>query len=203
MDFGTVLRNLSTGDGAIAAIINMAADLTLVLDSLFIIFKIIGALVFIWGVWHLCTFKKPNANTMGGAVTAGGISLKLIFGSVIYQFTFWMEQLTQSVWSNASPAMPLGYVEMAKANTDVNPIGAALLAVLAILTIIGWITSFAALYGFSSLGDVQDKHAAIWKNIWKLAGGLILINSMLFASDVAASFLNLSGPVFTTDSFFK
>ncbi len=196
MNFSALSQQLILNNQAINGIVNFAADMALIFEHLLVWFKLGGAVLFLWGVWGLITFKKPNSQ-----VTGLSIALKCILGSVLYQFSFWMEQSTQSLWADASPATPMSYVALSQAQLDVNPLSAMLLAVLALLTLAGWVAGGMAIYGFATMESAQDKHGAFWKNAWMFLGGVILVNMMLFASDVAGSFLNMSGTIISASDF--
>lgn len=190
MSLSAITQKLVITNNHINGIVNFAADMAIVFDEMLIWFKYGGMGVFLWGVWGLISLKKPNSQ-----VTGLSIALKCFFGAVLYQLSFWMGETTQSLWADAAPATPMSYVAMSQAALDVNPVSAMLLAVLALLTFAGWAFAGIAIYGFATMGSTQDKHSAFWKNAWMFLGGMVLVNMMLLASDVAGSFMNLSGPV--------
>ena len=196
MNVSDLISKFSSQGGVLGGIVNFAEDMTLVFNEFIYWSYLAGIALFVWGVYGLIVFKKPNNQTTGLAVNC-----RIFFGIIITQMMFWFGQLNDSVWEGSQPAVALGYVEMARSNQEASPVAAGLLAVLALLTMIGVVCGFIALYGFATIGSKQDKHEALWKNTWMMVGGFILFNIMLVASDFAGSFLNISGPVITASSF--
>lgn len=196
MNFGDFAQNLVINNQTINGIVNLAADLALIFEDVLLLFKLLGALLFMWGLWGLIGFKKPNSRITGKA-----IALKCLFGSILYQLSYWMEQSTQSLWADASPATPMSYVALSQSSLESNPFTAMVFAIISIMTLIGWIFGGVAAYGYATMADSNDRHAAFWKNSWMFLGAMILVNMMLFASDVVGSFTNVSGPVISVSDF--
>ena len=196
MNFSSYAQDLIINNQTINAIVNFAADLALLYENILTMFSLIGAVLFIWGIWGLVGFKKPNSR-----VTGTSIALKCLFGSVLYQLSFWMEQSTQSIWADAAPSTPMSYVALSQSSLEANPVTAMTFAVISILTLVGWIFGGVAVYGFATMGSSNDRHSSFWKYSWMFLGAMILVNFMLFASDVMGSFTNTSGPVISVSDF--
>lgn len=196
MNFGNFAQELIINNQTINGIVNFAADLALIYEDILLLFSLGGAFLFLWGLWGIVSFKKPNSR-----VTGKSIALKCLFGSILYQLSFWMEQSTQSIWADAAPATPMSYVAISQSSLDSDPIKAMIFAIISIMTLIGWIFGGVAAYGFATMGESNDRHASFWKNAWMFLGAMILVNMMLFASDVVGSFMNVSGPTISVTDF--
>lgn len=160
-------------------VVAFASDLAQLFTVLEYMAGLIGFFVFVWAFFDFKALRKANSP----GVTGGGIAMKLIFASVMGTFMNFMKAASISFVGSADPTSPLSYIEKANSVQAVSPFTAMILAVLAIITLLGWFYGLKSVYLFATVNGRQDRQAHISQAAYMLVGSVIMVNLGLATID--------------------
>lgn len=158
-----------TGIGTI--VVNLAEDLSKLLDSLFYVASALGLFLFVLAILDFKKIKKANSN-----VTAGGVMIKVVSSTLMGQLATFVFHASQSLSPMANPMYPDSYVAMAKSSQGNDPMYAMLFGVMAIITLLGWLYAFKCLYLFYTASNKDDKEGHILKAVNTGVGSILIVN---------------------------
>lgn len=168
-----------TGIGTI--IVNLAEDLSKLLNSLFYVSSALGLFLFVLAILDVKKIKKANSN-----VTAGGVLLKVVSSTLMGQLATFVYHASQSLSPMANPMYPDSYVAIAKSQSN-DPMNAMLFGVMAIITLLGWIYAFKCLYLFYTASNKDDKEGHILKAVNTGVGSILIVNIAFVLANAISS----------------
>lgn len=163
------------GEEVATFIVNFAADMALLFNVLHFLTGVIGFFLFVWALFDLKALGKAN----NPSVTAGGTMMKIIFSAAMGTFASFMKMASISLLQSSDPTSPMSYVDEALAIQQVSPFTAMLLAVMSLITLLGWFYGAKSVYLFSTVNGKQDKEAHVTQAAYMLIGSTIMVNLSL------------------------
>lgn len=196
MNIDSILQGWASNSNLVGAVVNLAAELTIVWGHAITFAKMSGFLMFLWALW--ITWSRDKNQPM----PTKKIGLLAFFGTILYGITVFMTYATKSLWPNANPAYPQSYLAQAQSLQESASYGVALLfAVMVIINFFGWIFAIKGAIGLGFAGRKQDVGEAIKTNTMHMFGALLIINFVMFVGDVSSSLSGVNSS-FTVNAEF-